>query len=126
MTRILVANPEWMARGLCREVDPDIFFPSQGESSARAKRICVRCEVREQCAEWGKDENFGVWGGRQRDRGRSRHYEDRTCIGLCGGTVFIPVAWTQIYCTQECGDLTRLERTRDAKEAQRQCRGAAS
>jgi hypothetical protein len=64
---------DWELRGLCREVDPEIFFPEQGESNKDAKRICARCDVREQClaAALEREEPFGVWGGlntRQRRR----------------------------------------------------------
>jgi WhiB family transcriptional regulator, redox-sensing transcriptional regulator len=57
--------PEWQERALCPEVDPESFFPEKGGSTAGAKRICVRCEVRQECGEYALEHNeaFGVWGG---------------------------------------------------------------
>jgi hypothetical protein len=46
---------DWRERALCREVDPELFFPvaPRGprwfEQIAEAKRVCQGCEVRTQC-----------------------------------------------------------------------------
>lgn len=66
---------EWHPDALCREVDPDLFFPDRGESPAPALRVCAACEVRVECAAeaLAVGEEFGVWGGtteRQRRRYR--------------------------------------------------------
>ncbi len=55
----------WEERGLCRQVDSEIFFPDKGESTRPAKSICARCEVRTECLETAmrRNEAFGVWGG---------------------------------------------------------------
>ncbi|MGC4769233.1 WhiB family transcriptional regulator [Micromonospora sp. DT44] len=55
----------WEDRGLCRQVDPEIFFPDKGESTRPAKSICARCEVQTECREAAMQrmEPFGVWGG---------------------------------------------------------------
>ncbi|WP_278259613.1 WhiB family transcriptional regulator [Nocardioides convexus] len=45
----LLAPPEWTRDALCAQVDPDIFFPGKGDSSAAAKRICGRCTVTAEC-----------------------------------------------------------------------------
>ncbi len=57
--------PEWQERALCAQTDPEAFFPEKGGSTREAKRICTRCEVRDECLEYalGADERFGVWGG---------------------------------------------------------------
>ena len=41
------------------------FFPARGESSAAAKAVCVRCDVRAECLEYALqwDPLCGVWGG---------------------------------------------------------------
>ncbi len=46
-------------------VDPDLFFPAQGESLAQAKAICAGCPVRQPCLEFALEQRevFGVWGG---------------------------------------------------------------
>lgn len=65
--------PEWFGRALCKETDPEAFFPERGGSTREAKRICARCEVREECRDYamGNDERFGVWGGlSERERRR--------------------------------------------------------
>jgi WhiB family transcriptional regulator, redox-sensing transcriptional regulator len=59
---------EWKAQGLCRGLDPDLFFPEKGDggttSSAHiAQAICDGCPVKEPCAEAGTWEYFGIWGG---------------------------------------------------------------
>jgi WhiB family redox-sensing transcriptional regulator len=56
---------DWQLWALCREVDPEAFFPEQGESARDAKRVCGLCEVRAECLEYAlaNDERFGIWGG---------------------------------------------------------------
>ena len=64
---------EWQDRGLCAEVDPEIFFPEKGGSTREAKQVCRACEVRAECLEYALDheERFGIWGGvSERDRRR--------------------------------------------------------
>lgn len=55
----------WMDRGLCGEVDPDLFHPAKGEPSEPARRICRTCEVMDECREYAMahTELQGVWGG---------------------------------------------------------------
>lgn len=63
----------WQERGLCCQTDPDAFFPDQGGSTRAIKRICRRCEVKEECLDYAlaHDERFGVWGGlSERERRR--------------------------------------------------------
>jgi len=57
--------PEWQARALCAQTDPEAFFPEKGGSTRDAKRICARCEVKENCLNYAldHDERFGIWGG---------------------------------------------------------------
>ena len=43
---------EWMARGLCREIAPSTFFPSDGVGVEVARRICADCPVRQPCLEY--------------------------------------------------------------------------
>ena len=35
----------WMADGLCRDIAPTMFFPSDGVGVERARRICGECPV---------------------------------------------------------------------------------
>lgn len=63
--RLLGTVPDWHEDGLCRQVDPDLFFPERGENATYAKAICSRCPVRDRCRQWAidKHERHGVWGG---------------------------------------------------------------
>jgi WhiB family redox-sensing transcriptional regulator len=64
---------EWMSRGKCKEVAPDIFFPSDGMGVLVAQRICAECPVAEACLEYALDNHIdhGVWGGcSERERRR--------------------------------------------------------
>ena len=60
-----LAQNKWKLRGKCREVDGDIFFPERGASTRKAKAVCRRCEVQEECLEYAVNngEKFGIWGG---------------------------------------------------------------
>lgn len=81
----LAADPaelDWQDRALCAEVDPELFFPTVGESPRLAKQVCMRCEVRSDCLEYAlqHNERFGVWGGkseRERQALRSARRNDR-------------------------------------------------
>ncbi|WP_306999026.1 WhiB family transcriptional regulator [Amycolatopsis thermophila] len=58
-------QPAWQDRALCKETDPEAFFPDKGGSTREAKRICHSCEVRGECLQYAldNDERFGIWGG---------------------------------------------------------------
>lgn len=59
------SRDEWMADGLCAQVDPELFFPEKGGSPVEAKQVCDRCAVRAECLEaaLARRERYGVWGG---------------------------------------------------------------
>jgi len=68
---------DWIQRALCRDVDPDIFFPigTTGpalEQVEQAKAICARCKVQAQCLEWSlaTGQDSGVWGGMDEEERR--------------------------------------------------------
>ncbi len=56
---------EWQERALCSQTDPEAFFPEKGGTPREAKRICGRCEVKDECLTYALDHNerFGIWGG---------------------------------------------------------------
>lgn len=58
-------NEAWQSQANCLGVDPDLFFPERGASTAEAKAVCAGCVVREQCLEYAlaNGEKFGIWGG---------------------------------------------------------------
>ena len=64
---------DWMARGLCNDKPPSLFFPSDGVGVEIARRICAQCPVKETCREYALAERIdhGVWGGcSERERRR--------------------------------------------------------
>jgi WhiB family redox-sensing transcriptional regulator len=70
-------DTSWMERGACTNADPDLFFPHEGQSTAKAARkFCGGCPVAAECADFGvRNHEYGVWGGltdKQRDQLRSR------------------------------------------------------
>ncbi len=74
----------WWARAACASADPELFFPISYSGPAlrqvaRAKAICARCPIRQECLRYALDAGsiHGVWGGmtegeRQRLAGRER------------------------------------------------------
>jgi WhiB family redox-sensing transcriptional regulator len=82
-------NPEaygsaWMERAQCRGEDRDLFFPSVGTASAKARVICSICLVRQECLAYAltDTELTGVWGGtttQERKRLRSDASRARCC-----------------------------------------------
>lgn len=61
-------NVDWRTAALCREVDPELMFPTKGQSAKPAKRICGRCRVRRACLTSAlefsdADDRFGIFGG---------------------------------------------------------------
>ena len=64
---------QWQERALCAQTDPEAFFPEKGGSTREAKRICLGCDVKDECLEYAlaHDERFGIWGGlSERERRR--------------------------------------------------------
>lgn len=59
------AHLRFMDKGMCRGLDPDMFFPERGGPIREAKAVCQACAVRVECLEYALDrgEKFGIWGG---------------------------------------------------------------
>lgn len=55
---------------LCAQTDPEVFFPEKGRSDQvrRAKAICNRCPVKDECLSWALD--------------------NRTVVGILGATTY--------------------------------------
>lgn len=62
---LLIPPRPWTASGACLNVNPDLFFPAQGESTGPAKAVCAGCEVRQSCLEYALEQRevYGIWGG---------------------------------------------------------------
>jgi WhiB family redox-sensing transcriptional regulator len=63
---------DWQMHGLCRGVDSSFFFhpdgergPARAQREARAKEMCGRCPVVEECRRHALavHEPYGIWGG---------------------------------------------------------------
>ncbi len=60
----------WRSRSLCRDSNPDLFFPIGATGLAvdqieAAKEICAVCEVSAECLEFAlaTNQEAGIWGG---------------------------------------------------------------
>jgi hypothetical protein len=54
----------WRARGVCRDVDPEVFFPAPSEPADEALALCQGCDVQGPCLAWALQvgDCHGVWG----------------------------------------------------------------
>ena len=73
-------NSTWMALGKCRDMDPALFFPSDGGGVRAAQRICAVCPMKVPCLEYALDNRMGegVWGGAS-EQERRRILNHRCC-----------------------------------------------
>jgi WhiB family redox-sensing transcriptional regulator len=69
---------DWRHRALCRDEDPELFFPIGTAGPAeqqveQAKTVCRRCNVQTDCLEWAMEtgQDAGVWGGTSEDERRA-------------------------------------------------------
>ena len=69
---------DWRHSALCRDEDPELFFPigTTGPAAVQveqAKVVCRRCSVVEDCLTWALDtgQESGVWGGTSEDERRT-------------------------------------------------------
>ena len=69
---------DWRHKAACLNEDPELFFPigNTGPALAQieeAKKVCMTCEVREQCLHWALEngQDHGVWGGMSEDERRA-------------------------------------------------------
>jgi WhiB family redox-sensing transcriptional regulator len=77
------SDPErdWRQDAACRDADPELFFPDQGQlpQTAKAKEVCAGCAVRGPCLDnalhgpLARDDHHGIFAGTTaRDRTRLR------------------------------------------------------
>jgi WhiB family redox-sensing transcriptional regulator len=68
---------DWRHHALCRDEDPELFFPigTAGPAAVQveeAKVVCRRCPVTSDCLTWAIEsgQDAGVWGGTSEDERR--------------------------------------------------------
>jgi WhiB family redox-sensing transcriptional regulator len=71
-------NMDWRHRAICRDEDPELFFPIGNSGPAllqiaEAKAVCQRCPVTSECLSWAIEsgQDAGVWGGMSEDERRA-------------------------------------------------------
>lgn len=69
---------DWRHRAICRDEDPELFFPIGNTGPAllqieQAKTVCRRCPVVQECLAWALEsgQDAGVWGGLSEDERRA-------------------------------------------------------
>jgi WhiB family transcriptional regulator, redox-sensing transcriptional regulator len=91
---------DWMSRGACGGVDPELFFPaartagSAVRQAEAAKAVCGRCAVRANCLSYALETMpEGIWGGTtDEERRAERGSWARRASWLSGGTVSAAMA----------------------------------
>ena len=91
MSDFVFSRPDWQTQAACRgtmgvDGEPEFFITRGGDQAGmldRARKVCKKCEVREDCLEFAIRMNIevGVWGGmsgNERDKVRAQR-------GLKGG-----------------------------------------
>ncbi len=69
---------DWVIQRKCADIDPNVFFPSDGAGVIAAQKVCAECPVKDPCREYALANNIthGVWGGTS-ERQRRRTLRDR-------------------------------------------------
>jgi WhiB family redox-sensing transcriptional regulator len=69
---IALANAEygWRSQALCRDTDPELFFPIGTTGAAllqieHARAVCRQCPVQADCLDFAltTNQDSGIWGG---------------------------------------------------------------
>jgi WhiB family redox-sensing transcriptional regulator len=78
-TTLALANADysWRSKALCRDTDPELFFPvgTTGQALVQidsAKAVCTQCEARVPCLEFAlaTNQDSGIWGGTSEEERR--------------------------------------------------------
>jgi WhiB family redox-sensing transcriptional regulator len=84
-------------RAICRDEDPELFFPvGTGDPAlkqiAEAKTVCRRCPVASECLAWALDsgQDAGVWGGMSEDERRALKRRNTRADRRRGATASAP------------------------------------
>jgi WhiB family redox-sensing transcriptional regulator len=92
------ADYTWRDEAICRETDPDLFFPIGTTGQAllqidRAKQVCNECTVQVSCLEFALETNqdSGIWGGTSEEERRDirRRIAARNRITIMNARSFV-------------------------------------
>jgi WhiB family redox-sensing transcriptional regulator len=92
------ADYTWRDEAICRETDPDLFFPIGTTGQAllqidRAKQVCQECTVQVSCLEFALETNqdSGIWGGTSEEERRDirRRIAARNRIAIMNARSFV-------------------------------------
>ena len=76
---IALANAEygWRTQALCRDTDPELFFPIGTTGAAlvqieQARAVCRQCPVQADCLDFAltTNQDSGIWGGTSEEERR--------------------------------------------------------
>jgi WhiB family transcriptional regulator, redox-sensing transcriptional regulator len=76
---IALANADygWRSQALCRDTDPELFFPIGTTGAAlvqieHARAVCRQCPVQADCLEFAlrTNQDSGIWGGTSEEERR--------------------------------------------------------
>ena len=74
---LAAAEETWRDHALCRDTDPELFFPVGTTGQAltsidHAKRVCGECRVTKECLDFALDthQDSGIWGGTSEEERR--------------------------------------------------------
>ena len=104
------ARPAWHARANCRGMT-DAMFPKSrtGVPShllwSEATAVCAACTVIRECAEAGRNESYGVWGGDVKQPRRLRTITVGDCLRDGNWWPMPTLAWT----TEQADDQVRAQ-----------------
>ena len=75
---LAAAEETWRDHALCRDTDPELFFPVGTTGHAltsieHAKRVCSECRVTSACLDFALETNqdSGIWGGLSEEERRA-------------------------------------------------------
>ncbi|MFZ9628254.1 MAG: WhiB family transcriptional regulator [Ilumatobacteraceae bacterium] len=75
---LAAADYTWRREAICRDTDPELFFPVGTTGQAllqidRAKEVCGECPVQTDCLQYALETNqdAGIWGGTSEEERRS-------------------------------------------------------
>ena len=89
------SNVDW-TNANCIGTDVEAFYPDKGENAREAVAVCRRCEIVNECFEYGlKRELHGVWGGTLPAERRLHRSRRGMPVEQINVSDYIPREWVQ-------------------------------